>query len=298
VAAALLALRGHAREAVTVARDVHPDWRLAVASCVVVIGTYLLLVQVWRVVLRRMGGNLSFRDAAYVWFVSNLARYIPGAFWQMGALGLIAQRHRISALAAMGSAVVVTVANVVAGLLVFVVVTPAGLVSGRTRWWPIAVGVLALMAAPAASARLSRVASSLARRRLEFPRVDNMTTGLAVLGNAAAWLLYGLAFMLLARSILPIASAAGYLPHTAVYTASYLAGFLALAPPAGLGVAEAALIRLAPELGVATIGQAAVLAVVVRAWRTALEIVPGLVMLALGSGRRTIAGGGELPGTG
>jgi hypothetical protein len=41
-------------------------------------------------------------------------------------------------------------------------------------------------------------------------------------------------------------------------------------------------VLLAPQLGVATTAEAAVLAVVVRLWRTALEIAPGLVALAFG----------------
>jgi uncharacterized membrane protein YbhN (UPF0104 family) len=67
----------------------------------------------------------------------------------------------------------------------------------------------------------------------------------------------------------------------AIYTASYLTGLLNPAP-AGVGAAEGMMVLLAPQLGVATTAEAAVLAVVVRLWRTVLEIAPGLVALAFG----------------
>jgi uncharacterized membrane protein YbhN (UPF0104 family) len=67
----------------------------------------------------------------------------------------------------------------------------------------------------------------------------------------------------------------------AIYTASYLTGLLNPAP-AGLGAAEGMMVLLAPQLGVATTAEAAVLAIVVRLWRTVLEIAPGLIALAAG----------------
>jgi uncharacterized membrane protein YbhN (UPF0104 family) len=68
-----------------------------------------------------------------------------------------------------------------------------------------------------------------------------------------------------------------------VYTGSYLLGLLAVAPPAGLGVADGALVLLAQQFGVATVAEAGVLAIFVRIWRTVLEVLPGLIALAVGA---------------
>jgi uncharacterized membrane protein YbhN (UPF0104 family) len=62
----------------------------------------------------------------------------------------------------------------------------------------------------------------------------------------------------------------------ALYTLSYLTGLLNPAP-AGLGAAEGAMVVLAPQLGVATQAEAAVLSIIVRLWRTVLDIAPGIV---------------------
>ena len=103
------------------------------------------------------------------------------------------------------------------------------------------------------------------------------------MGRKAGWLAYGVAFWVMARAVLP----GGWrdLPACiAIYTASYLTGLLNPAP-AGVGAAEGMMVLLAPSLGVATTAEAAVLSIVVRLWRTVLEIAPGLVALAIGRER-------------
>ena len=102
----------------------------------------------------------------------------------------------------------------------------------------------------------------------------------AIVGSVLSWLAYGLAFKLFVAGIMPtveMSVAAGI----AIYAGSYLAGFLSLGPPAGIGVADGALVWLLSTGGIATPGEAFVISVLTRLWRTALEIAPGLVYLAL-----------------
>jgi len=102
----------------------------------------------------------------------------------------------------------------------------------------------------------------------------------AAVSTTIAWLAYGVAFWIMARAVLP--GEWRDLPGCiAIYTASYLTGLLNPAP-AGVGAAEGMMVLLAPQLGVATTAEAAVLAIVVRLWRTVLEIAPGLLALAFG----------------
>jgi hypothetical protein len=105
---------------------------------------------------------------------------------------------------------------------------------------------------------------------------------IAAVSTTIAWLAYGVAFWVLASAVLPHAPDS-VVSCIAVYTGSYLLGLLAVAPPAGLGVADGALIILAPQFGVATLAEASVLAVVVRIWRTVLEALPGIIALAIGT---------------
>ena len=64
---------------------------------------------------------MSFADAARIWSVSNLGRYVPGKVWQIGAMTTMAERVGVSPIAAAGSAILNTVVNIATGFLVAIV---------------------------------------------------------------------------------------------------------------------------------------------------------------------------------
>jgi len=133
--------------------------------------------------------------------------------------------------------------------------------------------------------------SLLATRRpaLEPPSqpLPNSAIWLSVTINVLSWVGYGAAFALLARGVLPDIS--GALPtFVAIWTASYLVGYLFLVAPGGIGARETALVGAMVALGVAVSADAAVLAAVSRLWLIVLEVLPGLVSLALAPGARKI----------
>jgi glycosyltransferase 2 family protein len=112
----------------------------------------------------------------------------------------------------------------------------------------------------------------------------------AVVGNVAGWVLYGAAFQMLTRALLGTAPG-GPAPYVAVYTLSYLVGYLVLPAPAGVGFREASMITLMPAAGLATAAQAAVLAIASRVLLTILDIAPGLAFL----GRDTLRSSSRPP---
>ena len=285
VAAAAWALRTQLPAIRDVLARTDVRWGLVALSAVVVLATYALLIEGWRRLLAALGGALGHADAARVWFVSNLARYMPGAFWQLGAMTELARRRGVPVTLSTSSAVVITIVNVFTGLAVataFAATTPTLLDSDRGRL-VIALGAIALLAMPVLAPRFVGVARRLTGRELAIPRVGMRAVVAAALSTALAWLAYGVAFWILTAAVLP--GPWRDLPGCiALYTLSYLFGLFNPAP-AGIGAAEGAMVLLAPQLGVATSAEAAVLAVVVRVWRTVLEILPGLLALALGGSR-------------
>ncbi|MBA3894201.1 MAG: hypothetical protein H0X69_10975 [Gemmatimonadales bacterium] len=90
-----------------------------------------------------------------------------------------------------------------------------------------------------------------------------------IAANMAAWIGYGVALWLLARGLLPRAEL-GLLPAIAVFTTSYLAGFLALFAPGGIGVREGVFILMLQ--GPIGIGAATALAVASRLLLTITEL--------------------------
>lgn len=277
MAAALWMLRGQAPDIAAIARSTHPRWGLVAAASAVMLLTYGLLVESWRRILASMGGRLSPGSAAAVWFASNLARYIPGALWQLGAMTEMTRRRGVPIAVSTASALLITLVSLFTGIAVFALTTAASPALSTRGWWILAASAFLLAAAPRVTPRFGRLVRKLTGREIALPRIGVRPLAIAGGATAAAWLAYGVAFWLLVHAILPGAprSVVGCI---ALYTGSYLVGLLNVMP-AGLGAAEGAMIFLAPQLGVATAPEAAVLAVAVRVWRTLLEVLPGLAAL-------------------
>jgi uncharacterized membrane protein YbhN (UPF0104 family) len=91
--------------------------------------------------------------------------------------------------------------------------------------------------------------------------------------------------MLLSHAVLPEVSGAAA-AFIAIWTASYLAGYLFLVAPGGIGARETALVAALLALGITGSAEAAILAAASRLWLIVLEVLPGLVSLALAPGVR------------
>lgn len=264
--------------------------RLAAATALV-LATYALLIQLWRAVLVRWGATLDFVAAARIWSVSNLGRFVPGRVAQIGAMAYMARARGVSAVAATGSALLNTAINIAAGMLVALAAGGRLLEHLRPGASQVAlvlvgVAVVGLVALPWVLPWAITTAARLLRRDIaEVPYMPWSAVWLTAAGNIVAWLLYGFAFQLFTAGVL--GTAAGALPaYIAVYTGSYIIGYLMIFAPGGLVFREGALIAGMVALGLATTPEATVVAVTSRLWLTVLEVVPGLLFLAYGAVRR------------
>ena len=270
------------------------DWRIEpgwlVLSALVVWAMYALLVVAWRTVLAGWGQRLDGWTAGGIWTVSSLGKYLPGKVWAVAGMALLAQRAGVPPWAATGSAVVMQ------GLAIGTGAAVAGL-TGREAIeaaHPGARAVLALLVAgsmvgialllwPPFLRRLLRLLAPDAEAR-GAPAAAGIGVGIAA--NLLAWLGYGGALWLLARGLLPSAGLDPLLA-VAVFTASYLAGFLALFAPGGLGVREALfIIMLQGPLG---IGAATALAVASRVLLTITEFGAAVPFLVFSRWRARVA---------
>jgi hypothetical protein len=142
-----------------------------------------------------------------------------------------------------------------------------------------------LLAFPLLVGPFARVAARLLRREVTAIAVPAPTLWLVVAANVAAWVGYGLAFRLFAGA-LALGSAGNWLDYLAVFTGSYLIGYLVLVAPGGIGVRELAMAESLRALGLAGPGEAWLLAIASRLWLTVLELAPGLLFLARDAARR------------
>jgi uncharacterized membrane protein YbhN (UPF0104 family) len=292
VGAALWRLRGQLPSILEVARSTHPRWGLVALASVVTLLTYALLIECWRRVLAELGGRLRVADAALIWLGSNLARYLPGAFWQIGVMGAMAQRRGVPLSVSTAASLLVTIVSTFTGMAIFfaglaaLAVAPgtAPALSSRAMLF-VVVGAVGLVASPFVVPWLAGIASRLTGREIVLPRFSVRALLVAGLGTSCAWIVYGVAFWLLARAVLPAGGTPSLVGCIALYTFSYLVG-LFNPMPAGIGVTEPVMVLLAPQFGVATTAEATVLALFVRAWRTVLEMAPSLVAIGVAALRR------------
>jgi glycosyltransferase 2 family protein len=268
--------------------SIEPGW--LVLSAVVVWLMYGLLIAAWRIMLTGWGRGLDFWSAARIWTVSSLGKYVPGKVWAVAGMAVMAQRAGVGAGPATGSAVILQVLAIGTGAAVAAL---TGWSSLRTAY-PGAEGGLAVLLLlsllvvvvllrPHSIRGLVRIAAPEATVSLT-PPPGAVAFGIAA--NAIAWLGYGVALWLLARGVLPGAGL-GLLPAIAVFTASYLAGFLALFAPGGIGVREGVFILMLQ--GPIGIGAATVLAVASRLLLTLTELGAAVPFLLFPRGKPSVA---------
>lgn len=262
--------------------DIRWPWVLAASG--LVLATYAMLIQSWRMLLAGWGGHLPYGKAAQIWTVANLGRYLPGKVWSITALGVLSSRAGVSGVAAAGASVLGTLLNIGAGFGVSVIFGGPLLdaVSPGLQRVSLVTAVIFVLGVLMLPFLLPLVLDRFARWRglpLAEQHLRNRDVWSAALLNSLAWVGYGVAFACFARGVLPLTPNISV--YIAVYAASYLVGFLALFAPGGIGFRELALSALLVAGGAAGQGDAAVLGATSRIWLTVLEVLPGLIGLLL-----------------
>jgi uncharacterized membrane protein YbhN (UPF0104 family) len=239
--------------------------------------TYALLIEAWRGLVIGWQQPIGRRAAARVWLVSNLGRYLPGKFWSVAGLAVLASRAGVSGWAATGSALAMQALALGTGAVVVAFAAPQ---SASPIQLAAAVGVAAVcvwvLVSPTLGARLLKAV----RPEAEFRPLAARVALSAALVMLVAWVAYGAALWLLARGLLP-GSALTLRGAVGVFAAGYIVGLLALFAPGGVGVRELVLVALlTPRVGP---GGAVALAVASRLLLTVCEVGGALAAVALAS---------------
>jgi uncharacterized membrane protein YbhN (UPF0104 family) len=176
-----------------------------------------------------------------------------------------------------------TLVTLVTGLAVTVLAGAQVLSDRRAALVGAVACLLALAVMPIGLPLGERMLRRMTGRDVAFPRLAARAFLTAVVGTSLGWVLLGTGFHLLGRGLGVVQLT---LPTSvAVFVGSYLAGFLALFSPGGIGVRETTMQEFLEAAGV-TSGDALVLVVASRVWLTMLEVLPALLLLALGTSWR------------
>ena len=256
----------------------------AAGSLLVVGLMYTLLIEAWRRMLRGWNQHLEPLEAARIWLVSSLGKYVPGKVWAIAGMALMAREAGVAAWAATASAILLQGLAVATGAAVAALAGAATFGAADPRLLPLLwlgaglglLGVAALLWGPLA-VRLFRLAHI--ENGQPVPHRGPILFG--AVANGIAWLGYGLAFWLLARAVLPNPTLSLSLA-IASFAASYVVGLVALFAPGGLVVREGLLVALLQ--GSIGLGPATALAVASRVLLTITELGAAAPFLLLHRG--------------
>jgi hypothetical protein len=261
---------------------IRPGWLAACVTCYVLglacWGTF------WLRLLHRVGVQPPAKTTYRAYYVSHLGKYVPGKAWAilLRATLLPGVRPGIAAL----TATYETLTTMAAGALIAASVIP-WLLAGQESLGTQAIGLLALAGLPILPGVFNAVIARIARPFIDpaapLPRIGwtALPEGLIITGFG--WVLLGASVLALIQAIIPDppAPTAGFVMRCVAFNAlSYVAGFLALPAPGGLGVREAILQQLLtaelrathPDGDVAA-GLAALAVLVLRLVWTAIDLL-------------------------
>src|SRR5437016_11395969 len=92
------------------------EWRisptLVASSLLLVLATYGLLIESWRRMLAGWGPRLPWSEAARVWVLSSMGKYLPGKVWAIAGMAMLARRRGVPAWAATASAILLQVVSI------------------------------------------------------------------------------------------------------------------------------------------------------------------------------------------
>jgi uncharacterized membrane protein YbhN (UPF0104 family) len=245
----------------------------------------------WRRLLRLLGARLALPEAVGLYFAGEIGKYLPGGVWPVVGRGELAHRaglRRPTAYASVAlSLAALYLAAAIAGSVLLVA---AGGTSGG------AVLLAALAAAAGGVVALHPrllgfgvgLAGRLARRPLGVDPLPWRASLALVALYLPAWALVGAATWSVTRSLEPSARLAEI---GAAAVLSWVAGFLVVGVPGGVGVREATFVALAGGLPA---GSAAAAAVIARLLFVAVDAAGALAALP-GLRRRGVTPTGDGP---
>ncbi len=257
---------------------------------VLYLGAHTIWATFFVLLLRYEGGRVPWAAGVRAYFVSQFGKYVPGKAWVILLRMILLRGYKATPAAVGFAATYETLTSMAAGAVLGVCLLPwtgfGGVVEERVGpgiW----LGLAAVAGLPLVLGALNRVVVRMARKRrgpdarpLPSPSVGLLAWGL--LQDSVGWCLLGLSLWATVQGVSPEPAgltADAFLQSLAAVAVSYVAGFVFLVSPGGLGAREAVLLVMLTGPLRMTVGEslagplAAVVALVLRLVWTAFEVV-------------------------
>jgi len=251
------------------------DWNinyyfLTYSFVLFVVGSILIALG-WNLILRVLGGRLGCKRALKIFFITDLAKYVPGKVWTIVGKVYLCAKEGIPIAKTSASVVIQPLIQVIAGILIFLLSLPFwtktnDFMNQLYFFFPlIPIGLIVLH--PAIMTKLLNfVLTRLKQKPVEL-NIKYKDILLILLLWCGLWILTGIAsyFLIISIYSFPVSQ----LP--VVIGIFSIAGISQFLTPSGIGVLEGVLTVL---LGLyVPVHIAIFIALLARVWKTATELV-------------------------
>lgn len=251
------------------------NWRInyyfLVFSWLLSVGGGFLIALGWNLILRVLGGRLSHKRALKIFFITDLAKYIPGKVWTMVGKVYMCKEEGVPVAVTSTSVVIQPLIQVISGLLIFLLSLPFWTKTSdfinNLYFFFLLIPLGLLLLHPAIMTRpLNFVLRKLKQKPIELKIKYSHILSILLLW-CGLWVLTGITYYFLIISVHPFPLL--NLPVTIGIFA--IAGVSQFLTPSGIGVLEGMLTVL---LGLYfPIPVAILIALLVRVWKTVSELV-------------------------
>jgi glycosyltransferase 2 family protein len=238
----------------------------------------------WRRCLSLLGARHPVRDTLHWYYVGQLGKYVPGGIWTVVGRGEMARRAGVPGGIGYSSTILSLAVTYLAAVLTMALALAAGAAGGDgVAWQPVLIllplGLLALH--PRVVHAALRAGRRLLRRELQIPVPRWRDSIWLLVMLVPAWLAIGGATWLVAAALDPgTPSVRNVMFATAL---AWIAGFIVVPAPGGIGVREAVFVAAAISLSSA--GIAAAVAVVARVMFILIDLAGAGASTALARSR-------------
>ncbi|QJW99338.1 lysylphosphatidylglycerol synthase transmembrane domain-containing protein [Frigoriglobus tundricola] len=267
---------------------------LLVASGLLYLLAHLCWSTFWVRLLHNQGVHVSWWVGLRAYYLSQFGKYVPGKVAVLGIRVVMLRHYGGHPLPVAVTATYETLSSMSAGAMLGVLFLPAlgGALGDKISGGTMAFVVIASL--PLGLVVLNKLAAWVVNRRrrpgappLATPSIGLLAQGL--LHGACGYALLALGLSLTVRALIPDAriwTLATYTADIATVGLSYVAGFVAVIAPGGLGARELSMQlaltpQFAPAHGEQAAGLATVVALTLRLTWTIAEVVIGLPLYLL-----------------
>jgi len=251
------------------------DWNinyyfLASSLVLSIVGAFLIALG-WDLILRVVGGRLGYKRALKIFFITDLAKYVPGKVWTMVGKVYLCTKEGIPIAKTSASVVIQPLIQVISGVLMFLVSLPFwtrtnDFINKLYLFFPLIPIGLVLLHPAIMTKLLNFMLTRLKQKPIEL-NIKYRDILLILLLWCGLWILTGVTYYFLIISVqsFPVS----WLPVTiGIFSIAGVSQFLT---PSGIGVLEGVLtVLLSLYLPVPI---AILIALLARVWKTVTELI-------------------------